>query len=111
VELVLRRRERRPNNQGLRCRHRHQARIARQQAGAFYNRGVAHRNQGQLEQALQDYSQSIRLNPAGPDVFYNRGVAEQSLGRIDAAITDYDAAIKLKPLSRWLSIIAASCTA
>jgi tetratricopeptide (TPR) repeat protein len=67
------------------------------QAGAYYSRGVAHRNKGQLEEALEDYTESIELNPSDPDVFYNRGVVEQSLGEIDAAIADYDAAIKLKP--------------
>jgi tetratricopeptide (TPR) repeat protein len=67
------------------------------QAGAYYNRGVAHRNKGQLQEALKDYGESIRVNPADPDVFYNRGVVEQSLGQIDAAMNDYDAALKLKP--------------
>ena len=55
---------------------------AENQAGAYYNRGVAHRNKGQLEEALQDYSESIKLNPSDADVFYNRGVVEQSLGEI-----------------------------
>ena len=32
----------------------------KQRAGAFYNRGVAHRNKGQLDLALQDYGQAIR---------------------------------------------------
>jgi tetratricopeptide (TPR) repeat protein len=70
---------------------------AENQAGAYYNRGVAHRNKGQMQEALKDYGESIRLNPSDPDVFYNRGVVEQSLGQIDAAIADYDAAIRLKP--------------
>ena len=52
----------------------------KQQAGAFYNRGVAHRNKGQLDLALQDYGQAIRLDPTDPDIFYNRGVVQQSLG-------------------------------
>jgi tetratricopeptide (TPR) repeat protein len=70
---------------------------AENQAGAYYNRGVAHRNKGQLQEALKDYNESIRLNPTDPDVFYNRGVVEQSLDQIDAAIADYGPAIKLKP--------------
>src|SRR5882762_4314446 len=69
----------------------------KQQAGAFYNRGVARRNKGQLDLALQDYGQAIKLAPTDADIFYNRGVVLQSLGRVDAAIADYDTAIGLKP--------------
>ena len=50
----------------------------KQQAGAFYNRGVAHRNKGQLDLALQDYGQAIRLDPTDADIFYNRGIVLQS---------------------------------
>jgi tetratricopeptide (TPR) repeat protein len=49
---------------------------AENQAGAYYNRAVARRNKGQLEQALQDYNESIKLNSTDPDTFYNRGVVE-----------------------------------
>ena len=42
---------------------------AETQAGAYYHRGVAHRYKGQLEEALEDYSKSIELNPSDSDVF------------------------------------------
>ena len=62
----------------------------KQQAGAFYNRGVAHRNKGQLELALQDYGQAIRLDPTDADIFYNRGVVLQSLGQTRCRDRGYD---------------------
>ena len=30
---------------------------------AFYNRGIAHRNQGRLDRAIEDYDLALRLRP------------------------------------------------
>ena len=41
--------------------------------GAFVNRGIAHRRAGDLDRAIKDYDEAIRLNPRAADAFNNRG--------------------------------------
>ena len=50
--------------------------------GAFINRGIAYRRIGDLERALSDYNEAIRLNPLAADAFNNRGNAFQELNRV-----------------------------
>ena len=64
---------------------------------AFYNRGVAHRDNRDLEGALGDYNEAIRLKPTYAKAFYNRGNARQDGGYMEGALKDYDEAIRLKP--------------
>ncbi len=65
--------------------------------GAFVNRGIAYRRIGDLELALRDYDEAIRLNPNAADAFNNRGNAYRALNEFDKAIRDYDEAIRLNP--------------
>ena len=65
--------------------------------GAFVNRGIAYRRIGDLEQALRDYGEAIRLNPNAADAFNNRGNAYRALNDVQRAIRDYDEAIRLDP--------------
>jgi tetratricopeptide (TPR) repeat protein len=65
-------------------------------AEVFNDRGVAYRLNGDLERAIADYSQAIRLNGKFAAAFNNRGVAYDKKGEYDRAIQDYDQAIKLK---------------
>jgi tetratricopeptide (TPR) repeat protein len=66
-------------------------------AEAFNARGVAYRLKGDLDRAIQDYSQSIKLNGKLAAAYNNRGVAYDRKGEYDRAISDYEQAIKLKP--------------
>jgi tetratricopeptide (TPR) repeat protein len=43
-------------------------------ATAFDNRGVAYKQKGRYEQALQDYEEAIRLNPSNANAYNNRGI-------------------------------------
>ncbi len=63
----------------------------------FNNRGVAYRLKGELDRAIQDYGQAIKLNAKFAMAFNNRGVAYDKKGEYDHAIQDFDQAIKLKP--------------
>ena len=67
------------------------------QAEAFNDRGVAYRLKGELDRAIQDYSQAIKLNGKFADAYNNRGVAYDRKGDYDRAISDLDQAVKLKP--------------
>ena len=64
---------------------------------AFYNRGVAFQNERDLDRAIADYTDTLRLKPDFAHAFYNRGLVHQTKGDYDRAITDYTEAIRLNP--------------
>lgn len=64
-------------------------------ATAFNNRGVAHKMEGEYEQALQDYDEAIRLLPNSATHYNNRGIIYRLKHDYDRAIADYDEAIWL----------------
>ena len=68
-----------------------------QLAPAYVNRGVAHKNLGQLQRAIQDYDEATRLDPQNPVAYSNRGNAYATLGRYQRAIQEYEEAIRLDP--------------
>ena len=51
----------------------------------------------QLQQALADCNESLRLAPNAPDNMDSRGFVYLKLGEIDKALADYDAALRLMP--------------
>jgi tetratricopeptide (TPR) repeat protein len=69
----------------------------RDYAAAFNNRGVARRDKGDLDGALQDYTEAIRLKPDHANAFNNRGLGRRDKGDLDGALQDYTEAIRLKP--------------
>ncbi|MEM9955360.1 MAG: tetratricopeptide repeat protein, partial [Chloroflexota bacterium] len=67
-------------------------------AEAYNNRGIVRKAQGDLNGAIQDYTESIRLNNSELHLPYNnRGNAYEVQGDLDTAIQDYNQAIQLKP--------------
>jgi tetratricopeptide (TPR) repeat protein/energy-coupling factor transporter ATP-binding protein EcfA2 len=50
-----------------------------------------------LEQALADCNESLRLRPNDPYTLDSRGFAYYKLGRMDEAIADFDAALNIDP--------------
>ena len=64
---------------------------------ALNSRGTARLAKGDLDGAIQDYSEAIRLKPDYADSFNGRGVARHDKGDLDGAIQDYSEAIRLKP--------------
>ena len=71
---------------------------------AYNNRGNAYTTKGEYDRAVQDYDQSIKLDPSYTKSFNNRGVAYQKKGEYDRAISDFDDAIKLD--SNYASALA-----
>ena len=63
---------------------------------AYSARGEAMRLKGNLDQAMADHEEAIRLNPT-PESFLNRALAWKAKGDLDRAIADYDDAILLNP--------------
>jgi tetratricopeptide (TPR) repeat protein len=64
---------------------------------AFYNRGLALAATGQLDRAIDDYGQAIRLRPDLADAYNNRGIAWRLKADDARALEDFDRALRLKP--------------
>ncbi|MGE0422384.1 MAG: tetratricopeptide repeat protein [Reyranellaceae bacterium] len=69
----------------------------RVRAADFLNRGRAYQRTGQLDRAIADYNEAIRLDPSNVDAYVRRGIAYTENGQHDQAIIDFDEALRLKP--------------
>ncbi|MDP7278117.1 MAG: protein kinase [Planctomycetaceae bacterium] len=63
----------------------------------YFKRGVAHRQNGDFEAAISDFTEAIRLNLEYAQAYFNRGVTHGKNGDFEAAISDYTEAIRLNP--------------
>jgi lipoprotein NlpI len=66
-------------------------------AAAFANRGYAYQAKGQLDQAIQDYTQALRLGPDKGRIRVNRGVAYLNRGEDDKALEDFNESLRVTP--------------
>ena len=60
-------------------------------------RGNAYLKKNEYDRAIQDYDESVRINPNYAKAFNNRGVAHQRKGEYERAIENFDEAIRLDP--------------
>ncbi|MDB9482653.1 tetratricopeptide repeat protein [Dolichospermum circinale CS-537/05] len=60
-------------------------------------RGDEHRNLKNYKQAINDYTQAIKIDPKNPTYYRDRGLTYFQLKDYKQAINDYTQAIKLKP--------------
>jgi tetratricopeptide (TPR) repeat protein len=65
-------------------------------AQEYFERALG-RTASDLDGAVADYSEAIRLDPRKAIAFNNRGFARWSKGDLDGAIADYNEAIRLDP--------------
>ena len=70
---------------------------AADRATAYRLRGVAYRDKGDLDRAITDFSEAIRLNPLLASAYHDRGVAYRAKGDQRRAIADHADAIRLDP--------------
>ena len=66
-------------------------------AEAYYNRGNAYKDKGEVDRVIQDFNTAIKLKPEFAAAYNNRGNAYRRKGELDTAIQDFNTAIKLKP--------------
>lgn len=61
------------------------------------NRGVERKLKGDLDGALADYTEAIRLNPTDFFAFNNRANVRRDKGDLAGAVADYTEAVRLEP--------------
>ncbi|MDR1326259.1 MAG: tetratricopeptide repeat protein [Treponema sp.] len=64
---------------------------------ASFTSGDANRNMGNYDQAIDDYNQTIRVEPNYAAAYNNRGRSYYAKGDYDKAIADFNQAITLDP--------------
>jgi tetratricopeptide (TPR) repeat protein len=70
---------------------------AKSRADAYNSRGYDYRVKGDLDHAIADYTEAIRLDPTFVLAYKNRGVAFEAKGDLDRSIADFTEAIRLDP--------------
>jgi Flp pilus assembly protein TadD len=66
-------------------------------AAAYNNRAVAFWEIGQLDGALADFAQAVRLAPDDASPAKNRGMLLQRMGDLPAALAELDLAVRIAP--------------
>lgn len=64
---------------------------------AYVNRGIAYKLNGQLELAVEDYTQALKLSPESGDIYTTRANAFLEMAQLDAAINDANKALAFSP--------------
>jgi tetratricopeptide (TPR) repeat protein len=63
----------------------------------YNNRGNLWRDRGELDNAIDDFNEAIRLDPKNAAAYNNRGSARSDKNELDKAIADFDSAIEIDP--------------
>jgi tetratricopeptide (TPR) repeat protein len=64
-------------------------------ADYFYGRGSAYQGKGDLERAIADFTEAIRLQPRHAIAYASRATAYEARGERDRAAADYSEAVRL----------------
>jgi Flp pilus assembly protein TadD len=70
------------------------------------NRGAVRRKLGDINGAISDYDQAIKLAPSDSDAYRNRGIAKEISGDIEGAQTDWRQAARLgdQEAKQWIAL-------
>jgi len=63
----------------------------------YINRGVEYGKKGQLDEAIAEFQEALKLNPDSVNAHGNLGIAYVKQGRYDEGIAEYKEAIRLDP--------------
>ncbi|RKU28639.1 hypothetical protein C6497_07710 [Candidatus Poribacteria bacterium] len=63
----------------------------------YHTRGAARDSLGEYSKAIEDFNESIRLNPKKALLFQYRGITKDALKQYEDALKDFQKAIELKP--------------
>ena len=64
---------------------------------AYVDKGIAHCEAGQYDQALKEFNQALKLKPNDAALYDLRGVALRGKGQDDQALQDFNQALQLDP--------------
>ena len=64
---------------------------------AYYNRGIARRAQGDVDEAIADLTKTIAINPVFDDAYFYRAIAYRNKGRFSEAVSDLDHFLEVHP--------------
>ena len=65
------------------------------QHDAYFNRAIVYENLGIFANAIQDYTETIRLRPGFIMAYHYRGIARFRMEDLDGALADYNRALEL----------------
>jgi len=68
-----------------------------QNAATYNDRGLAREKKGDLNGAIADFNEAIKLDPKYAYAYNNRGNIKSRKGDLNGAMADYNRAIKLNP--------------
>lgn len=63
----------------------------------YYSRGNKYREQGNLDQAIYDYTKAIKVYSKHAKAYYNRANSYVKQGNLSQAIDDYNKAVEINP--------------
>ena len=66
-------------------------------AGAYFNLGVAYKSAGKLEQSVESYRSALAINPNYVEALSNLGNVLQDMSQLDEAIQCYRKALVIRP--------------
>ncbi len=61
----------------------------------YFNRGVVWQKKGEYQQAIQDYTETIEIDPSTARAYYNRAIARMSISQSEEARKDLEIASRL----------------
>lgn len=67
------------------------------EAEQHFGVAIAKQDAADIEGAIAEYTEAIRINPQYHKAYYNRGLAYYRRGDLDNALADYSEAIRLEP--------------
>ncbi len=67
------------------------------EAERHYRQGLAHLERGELDRAITEFTESVKLNPSNADAFRERAALALRKSDAKGAVADFTEAIKLQP--------------
>ena len=63
----------------------------------YVSNGIEYGQKGEYQEAIDDFTSAIKINPELALAYNNRGIAYGNLGKVQEAIDDFNIAVKMNP--------------